>query len=102
MNNKQKEAEQKKLESEQAREEAKQTILDYKQAFGTPAGKKVLAHLIDEFHDTAISFVAGCPEQTAYNEGRRSIVLQIRNTVNCDMKKFDEPKQTKAKNTGVR
>lgn len=49
---------------------------DYLAAFGTPAGRKVLAHLRQLFGER-LSYVAGDPHATAFREGQRSVILHI-------------------------
>ena len=57
----------------------------YRTLFDTPDGKTVLKDLEDFgfYHDS--TFV-GDPNVTVFNEGRRSVVLHIRNMMNTDPK----------------
>ena len=49
----------------------------YKQAFGTPSGKWVLADMATRFHAMAPTYVAGDPTATAHQEGQRNVLLWI-------------------------
>jgi hypothetical protein len=62
---------------EQRAEEIDARRSDFQRCFDTPAGEKVLAYLYEScsFHNT--TFVSGSPDHTAYNEGRRSVMLEI-------------------------
>ena len=57
----------------------------YRKLFDTVDGKTVLKDLEDFgfYHDS--TFV-GTPDVTIFNEGRRSVVLHIRNMMNTDPK----------------
>jgi hypothetical protein len=57
----------------------------YRKLFDTPDGKKVLSDLEDFgfYHDSTFS---GDVSHIAFNEGRRSVVLHIRNMMNTDPK----------------
>lgn len=50
---------------------------NYQQCFKTPAGEKVLQDLMlfCKYRDS--SFVVGDPNQTAFNEGMRRVILRI-------------------------
>lgn len=49
----------------------------YQNIFNTPDGERVLRHLMKVGGVTKSSFVAGDPNTTAFNEGRRHLVLSI-------------------------
>lgn len=51
----------------------------YKQAFDSDAGKKVLADLEARCNWRATSYVAGDANATAFEEGKRAVVLHIHN-----------------------
>lgn len=52
--------------------------------FNTPQGEFVLSWLYDRVRAGKTSFVAGSPDQTAYNEGRRSVLLEIQQQMRLD------------------
>lgn len=54
-------------------------VRDYRETFGTEAGKRVLYDLMTVSNMLSPSFVAGDPCLTAYNEGGRQQVLRILN-----------------------
>lgn len=49
----------------------------YKSVFGTPDGQLVLADLVRETGWDQQSFVEGCADTTAFNEGMRRVVTRI-------------------------
>jgi soluble cytochrome b562 len=51
-------------------------VRDYRQAFGTQAGRRVLADLRKSFSRRS-SFVPNDPYATSFREGERSVVLKI-------------------------
>ncbi len=53
---------------------------DFHILFTSPVGVKVLKYLEDEFDQEDI-FQAGVPDGTAYNLGRRDVVLYIRQMI---------------------
>jgi len=52
--------------------------------FDNPAGEFVLAWLYDEIKMGATSFVRGYPDQTAFNEGKRWVLLRIQQELRMD------------------
>jgi len=56
----------------------------YKKTFSTVEGKIVLEDLMTSFGCFGTSFAAGDPHQTSFNEGARSAILRIIDTVNVD------------------
>lgn len=65
----------------QANREAKEKLARkasiFKQVFNTPDGKEVLSALEKEFNADNI-FEKGLPDATAYNLGRRDVVVYIK------------------------
>ena len=53
---------------------------DFHSLFTSPVGEKVLQYLEDEFDKDEI-FRAGVPDATAYNLGRRDVVVYIRQMI---------------------
>lgn len=60
-------------------DEQKKIAADYRAAFHGPQGERVLKHLASHCFEDRRTFVEGSPDRTAYNEGRRSVLLGIRN-----------------------
>lgn len=52
-------------------------LRDYRQTFGTQAGRRVLGDLFRSYLYKQ-SHVSGDPYQTAFNEGARHVVLKLR------------------------
>lgn len=73
------------------------TILAYKDTFNSEQGKKVLYDLMKVCHLLQPSYVGGTPEETAFREGERSVVLRILTQLETDAEKLIEfIKQSKA------
>jgi len=66
------------------------SIQKYKDVFGSPNGKKVLHDLMKEGHMLDTSVQIQDPYVTAFNEGRRSMVLYIIGKLNIDIAKLDQ------------
>ncbi len=49
----------------------------YKRVFDTPDGKRVLADILERGMVLQTSIVAGAPDMTQANEGRRQLALEI-------------------------
>lgn len=60
-------------------------IILYKQVFDTPAGSKLLDILSDTIMTTAFTPGVTRPEDLAYVEGQRSVVLEIKQYLNTDL-----------------
>jgi hypothetical protein len=71
-------------------EEYLATISDYQQTFNSPAGQKVLLHIMQSCGIMSSSFVKGDSHVTAFNEGQRSVVVQILKTLKIDLRKLEE------------
>lgn len=56
----------------------------YKRLFESEDGRLVLAHLAKVGNISDCSFVPGSPDVTAFNEGRRHLVLSILRMINKD------------------
>ncbi len=56
--------------------EAKRILAAYRLFETTPDGQAVLQDLCDSYYDVS-SFVPGDPHATAFNEGRRAVVIAI-------------------------
>jgi len=57
---------------------------DFLSCFGTPAGESVLAYLYDFCRGGMPTFIPGQPDLSAYNEGKRRVLLQIMGYLQMD------------------
>jgi hypothetical protein len=72
-----------------AGEETKGNIVAlYKQVFNSPNGKLVFQDLCTRFGMFHSSYAAGDPHGTSFNEGQRSVMLYINESINFDLKAF--------------
>jgi len=55
-----------------------------KTTFESPSGRDVLDFLAAYCRQVSPSYVQGDPMQTAYNEGRRSVILKLMNYLHMD------------------
>ena len=58
---------------------------DYNFTFSTPEGKRVLKHLFGLCFVLSDTFVPGKPDQSAYNQGRRAVFMEIERLCNMDI-----------------
>lgn len=65
------------------RHEKAELVRSYKAVFSTDQGKKVLYDLMKTFHVLHSTMDAN-PQELAYNEGARSVVLRILRTIQTD------------------
>lgn len=65
----------------------KDTIVAYKRLFDSDDGEKVIKDLMRSCHMITTTFDPN-PQQQAYNEGARSVVLRIINTINLSEDKL--------------
>lgn len=63
---------------------------DYRATFGGGAGRRVLADLARRNNLLATSVVAGDPQLTAFNEGRRAVVLEILRELRWDDRDLEQ------------
>jgi len=52
---------------------------DYQTVFSTPQGRRVLSDLVRTANVDRSTYVTGDSHQTAFNEGKRAIVMRILN-----------------------
>lgn len=71
---------------ERMSKERDQLVRDYKNVFASDAGQRVLKDLLinGKVYDLDI-FAAGQADQTAFNLGRRSLALRIKNMIEFDL-----------------
>ncbi len=60
------------------KDEVKQLIRDFQCVADTPEGKRMLEHLSQECLECVSTFVSGNQFGTAFNEGKRYVILYIR------------------------
>ncbi len=63
-------------------------IRDYRQTFGTQAGRRVLADLRKSFENRS-SHVAGDPYETAFREGERNVMLKLKSMLKMTEEELD-------------
>ena len=66
------------------KDKAKQLIRDFQGTFGTSEGKSVLEHLSKECLECVSTFKSGSQHDTAFNEGKRYVILYIRGVLAKD------------------
>lgn len=64
-------------------------LLKYTGVFKTDDGQAILADLCRTFHVFS-STMGENPQETAFNEGARSVVLRILKTINTDPKQLEQ------------
>jgi len=73
------------------------TVADYQQTFGTPAGRRVLRHLMKVHGFLNSSLVEKDCCGTAFNEGGRNAVVQIMHKLKMDLKQMEADILTNSK-----
>ena len=71
-------------------------VADYQRVFSTVHGKRVLRRMMKECGCMEPSFVEGDPQGTAFNEGRRSAVLDICNRLKMDLTDMEKQLTSRA------
>ena len=66
------------------KEDIKQMILNYRATFGTPQGERVLADLVKQCHGDTLAYVDGNPNGSAFEEGKRFVLLHIQRLMAAD------------------
>ena len=69
---------------------AKRRKVQYKEFFSTDDGKEILADLARRHFVHTSTFVPHDTHHSAFNEGRRSVILDIISLVNIPMEEFDK------------
>ena len=64
--------------------EFRQLILDFKGTFATEEGQRVLDELSYECHENELTYIRNDPNATAFNEGKRFVILHIRSRMATD------------------
>ncbi|KKL15803.1 hypothetical protein LCGC14_2501920 [marine sediment metagenome] len=78
-------------------DKAKQLIMDTQGTFGTPEGKRVLEKLSLECLEEVSTFVPNNQYGTAFNEGKRYVILYIRGILESDPNKVKQTETIKEK-----
>jgi len=75
-------------------EKAQQKKMDFIEAFGSARGVKALGHLSKFCLEHAQTFDPTSDRMSAFNEGARSVILEIRHWLNLDLSKYEESERT--------
>ena len=62
----------------------RQRILDYKGTFATEEGDRVLGNLSAVCLEEDLTYVLGDANASAFNEGKRYVILHIRHLIDAD------------------
>ena len=65
-------------------ETARQMVLDYRGTFASDQGQRVLENLSCGSYEKISTFVRNDPTGSAFNEGRRMMILHIRRMLEAD------------------
>jgi len=65
-------------------DEFKQLVMDFRETFTGPHGERVLASLSDIGFENKVTFVQNDPTGSAFNEGKRFVMLHIRRMMAVD------------------
>ncbi len=77
------------MEKIKSRSKRGELLLKYRSVFNSKEGREVLADMCRTFH-VFNSTMGENPQETAYNEGARSVVLRILKTINTDPEQLEE------------
>lgn len=72
-----------------SRSKQKEAILRYQRVFNTEDGQRVLRDLLQSCNFTTTSFSTD-PYQMAFNEGARSVVLRLLDTLNINIEQLEK------------
>ncbi len=64
--------------------EVQQLVTDMKHSFETPCGKRTYKHLSEFCLEHASTFVVDSDRKSAFNEGARAVILEIRQWLDYD------------------
>ena len=70
-------------------------IIAYQACFGTPHGNRVLEDLEKYCYEHRSTFVENSQDKQNVNNGKRSVILHIRELMNIDLHKPEEKKTVK-------
>jgi len=76
------------LEKWKGRSKRAELLLKYMAVFNTDDGRAILADMCRTFH-VFDSTMGDSPQETAFNEGARSVILRILKTINTDPEKLE-------------
>jgi hypothetical protein len=86
------------LKADKIRKRSIANVQMYKDVFSSGAGQKVLWDLMKNNSMVTDSHVVGDPYSTAYNEGRRAVVLHILEKININVQALEKKYQEGLKN----
>jgi hypothetical protein len=81
-------------------EEVLATVADFQRVFDSPEGKNVLAYLMKTADFMRTTYVPNDPYGTAFNEGRRAIVIDIVNRLKIDIRALEKLLMKEESNKG--
>jgi len=61
-----------------------QLIMDFQTTFSSDSGKRVLSQLSEVCFENKLTYVDGNPGKSAYNEGRRDVLLGIKSLLRAN------------------
>ena len=70
------------------KDKIKRLTLDYRHAFSDPEGQRVLADLALQCYENSLTYIDGNPNATAFNEGKRFVILHIRRVMGIDLEQL--------------
>jgi len=65
-------------------------VIDFMHSFGTPNGERVLAYLSRFCLENSSTFVEDSERKSSFNEGARSVILEIRHWLDYDLTKLNK------------
>ena len=74
--------------------ELRQLNSDFLQVFNGPQGERVYKHLERFCLKNGSTFIQGKPDQSAFNEGGRSVILEIDYLLEFDLASLDKLSET--------
>ena len=78
------------LAEEEQNEIIHQRVTDFKHSFESAHGKRVYKKLAVVCLENSSTYEEGSPHRTSFNEGARSIILEIRHWLDYDLTKLNQ------------
>lgn len=78
------------METKTGEEVIKERVMNFQNAFTGEHGKKVMDHLSRYCLEKSSTFVENSDRKSAFNEGARSVILEIRRWVEYDLNKLKD------------
>lgn len=76
--------------AEKYKEKICQRVSDFKHSFESGPGKRVDKHLSKFCLEHSSTYVKDCGRKSDFNEGARSVILEIRRWLNYDLTKLEK------------